>query len=121
MSQAVSTEGCPFCPIPPGVEILKEWNQNTSKAVVAFEPLNPVVPGHILVVPRLHYPHVGSSNTVTGYVMECVADVAALVGECNVITSKGKHATQTVFHLHVHVVPRREGDGLHLPWTGQQT
>jgi len=39
------------------------------------------------------------------------------VGPCNVITSVGREATQSVFHLHVHVVPRREGDGLALPWT----
>jgi histidine triad (HIT) family protein len=37
---------------------------------------------------------------------------------CNIITSAGSDATQTVFHLHLHVVPRRAGDGLALPWTG---
>ncbi len=36
---------------------------------------------------------------------------------CNLITSAGREATQTVFHLHIHVVPRRDGDGLALPWT----
>lgn len=36
-----------------------------------------------------------------------------------VITSIGADATQTVFHTHIHVVPRRPGDGLTLPWTGQ--
>jgi histidine triad (HIT) family protein len=35
----------------------------------------------------------------------------------NIITSMGEYATQTVFHLHVHIVPRRLNDGLHLPWT----
>lgn len=39
----------------------------------------------------------------------------------NLITSRGGAATQTVFHLHVHVVPREAGDGLALPWTPQQT
>ncbi|OHT47970.1 hypothetical protein BKG71_25700 [Mycobacteroides chelonae] len=39
--------------------------------------------------------------------------------QANVITSIGPDATQTVFHTHIHVVPRRENDGLHLPWTGQ--
>jgi diadenosine tetraphosphate (Ap4A) HIT family hydrolase len=39
---------------------------------------------------------------------------------CNFITSAGAAATQSVPHLHVHVIPRRDGDGLALPWTGQQ-
>jgi hypothetical protein len=38
---------------------------------------------------------------------------------CNLITSVGADATQSVRHLHIHVVPRREGDGLMLPWSGQ--
>lgn len=35
----------------------------------------------------------------------------------NLITSAGAEATQSVFHLHVHIVPRGENDGLALPWT----
>lgn len=34
----------------------------------------------------------------------------------NLITSRGAAATQSVFHLHLHLVPRTEGDGLALPW-----
>lgn len=37
--------------------------------------------------------------------------------DLNQITSAGPAATQTVFHLHVHLVVRREDDGLSLPWT----
>jgi histidine triad (HIT) family protein len=35
----------------------------------------------------------------------------------NLITSRGKFATQTILHTHIHYVPRRENDGLFLPWT----
>ena len=38
----------------------------------------------------------------------------------NLITSSGPAATQTIPHIHVHYVPRWPGDGLHLPWTGQE-
>ncbi len=39
---------------------------------------------------------------------------------CNIITSLGREATQTVNHLHIHVVPRERNDGLRLPWTDQK-
>jgi len=83
-----------------------------------FEPLNPVVKGHLLVVPTNHIEDF-TSDTIT---TECVMRVAGLVakengGEYNLITSKGKSATQSVFHFHVHLVPRKEGDNLMLPWS----
>ena len=48
--------------------------------------------------------------------MACLYGAAS----CNLITSVGAAATQTVKHLHIHIVPRHEGDGLHLPWTEQK-
>ena len=88
---------------------------------VAFEPLNPVVPGHFLVIPRTHTTHAIDGPTFAGRALEFAADLAREMGleSANFITSAGSAATQTVFHLHVHVIPRRTGDGLHLPWTGQ--
>jgi len=90
--------------------------------VVTFEPLNPVTPGHRLVVPVEHVEDALVSPSVTAWTMEFAAAVARNYGirSCNLITSVGAVATQTVFHLHVHIVPRAEGDGLALPWTGRQ-
>lgn len=86
----------------------------------AIHPLNPVTPGHILVVPNQHAADFAENPEVTASVMRDAASLAQrLGGDCNLITSKGPSATQTVFHLHVHLVPRRPGDGLTLPWTGQ--
>lgn len=89
---------------------------------VAFQPLNPVVPGHFLVIPRVHISDFMEDAEIAGRTLACASWIAKALGveSANVITSAGAAATQTVFHLHVHVVPRREGDGLHLPWTGQQ-
>ncbi|MEU1622380.1 HIT domain-containing protein [Streptomyces sp. NPDC005722] len=39
----------------------------------------------------------------------------------NVITSRGREATQSVFHLHLHLVPRAANDGLALPWYSGRT
>lgn len=105
-------ENCPFC------------NKNKIKSDIIerdgcliFEPLNPVVRGHLLIVPTNHVEDFTTDTIIT----ECVMRVAGLVakekgGEYNLITSKGRNATQSVFHFHVHLVPREVNDGLALPW-----
>jgi histidine triad (HIT) family protein len=81
-------------------------------------PLNPVTEGHVIVVPRVHTPDATAAPGVTGAAMASACEYAkqVLVGSCNIITSVGAAATQSVWHLHVHVVPRRRDDGLLLPW-----
>jgi len=88
---------------------------------VAFQPLSPVTPGHFLVVPRTHVTHALEGPDHAGRALELAGYLANQMGleSANFITSAGAAATQTVMHLHVHIVPRREGDGLALPWTGQ--
>lgn len=106
---------CVFCDIVKGdapAQIVAQWDD-----AIAFVPLNPVTDGHTLVVPREHVANAHVKPWVTGAVMRRAA--AYWNGPCNIITSVGVEATQTVFHLHVHVVPRRRDDGLHLPWTDQ--
>jgi histidine triad (HIT) family protein len=90
-------------------------------SVYIMEPLNPVVEGHVLVVPRRHVPDAATDPDLAGMVMRVASAYSQRpeVGSCNIITSIGKEATQSVFHLHLHVVPRREGDGLKLPWSEQ--
>jgi histidine triad (HIT) family protein len=103
---------CPFCTY--SGPVLASYSN-----VFVIEPLNPVVAGHVLVIPREHVADALTSPVLTGLVMEYAARYASTgkVGSCNILTSAGKAATQTVFHLHVHVVPRRKGDGLLLPWS----
>lgn len=82
-------------------------------------PLNPVTPGHKLMIPKRHVRDLSERPAVTGEVMRHAAEYCKHSGiyDYNIITSMGEYATQTVFHLHVHIVPRRLNDGLHLPWT----
>jgi len=87
---------------------------------VQFEPLNPVVPGHMLFVPLVHVEEAAIMPPITGDVFQAAAMWAEFIHKpFNLITSAGSAATQTVKHLHVHYIPRRKDDGLHLPWTGQ--
>jgi histidine triad (HIT) family protein len=115
----VADTPCPFCEIIAGrapAVILEEWT-----GAMAIKPLNPVTPGHVLIIPKVHVADFAVSPLVSATVMEYAArfTVEWGVGDANVITSRGAAATQTVEHLHLHVIPRTVGDGLHLPWTGQ--
>lgn len=110
---------CIFCSIVAGnapASIVCRWED-----ALAFVPLNPVTDGHTLVIPAQHVANYTVDPEVTALTMRRAAELAPHVDrESNLITSCGPKATQTVFHLHVHIVPRRNGDGLHLPWTERE-
>lgn len=111
--------GCGFCSSASGQPLTRVVRRWRWRGVVALETINPVVPGHIVVVSHCHTRDAGESPRVTALVMRCAAELVAELGAANIITSKGAAATQRFKHLHVHVVPREEGDGLAMPWTGQ--
>jgi histidine triad (HIT) family protein len=109
--------GCVFCGRIERGEY--EWEDHYA---VSFPPLDPVTPGHMLVVPKAHVRDALEHPMTTGRAFSFASAVAGMLGleSANLITSAGAAATQTVFHLHVHIVPRVEGDGVILPWTGQE-
>jgi histidine triad (HIT) family protein len=108
---------CVFCQIVAGEApalIIREWPD-----ALAIIPLNPVVEGHLLILPKAHVLHFADDPVVTGVVMARAAELAGKrrgYGQANLITSMGDAATQTVLHLHVHVIPREDGDNVSLPW-----
>jgi histidine triad (HIT) family protein len=113
MRWELGDEPCVFCEIAGGREpavVVREWPDT-----VAIVPLEPVVDGHVLVIPRCHVEDAAENPEVTAVTFGRAAEIS--VRPFNLITSAGPEATQTVPHLHVHVVPRREGDGLALPWS----
>lgn len=110
------SEPCPFCDIwLVGSGITERFD-----GAFTLKPLNPVTWGHMLVVSEKHVPDMAYDPDVTAKVMHAAAQLAQRERACNVITSRGALATQTVFHLHVHVVPRTANDGLKLPWSDQE-
>ncbi|MBQ6358614.1 MAG: HIT domain-containing protein [Clostridia bacterium] len=109
---------CPFCEIVAGLAPAN-WvvEPDHWPDVVAFTPLRPVVAGHTLVVPKAHVPDFGADPEVTAATMRRAAELVRWSPRpMNLITSRGREATQSVFHLHAHLVPRAENDGLALPW-----
>jgi histidine triad (HIT) family protein len=109
--------GCVFCGL-----IAAREHEGEHGGITWFPPLNPVTPGHLLVVPRRHVSDALEDPELTGQVMTEAARLASFrrLHPCNIMTSVGRAATQSVFHLHLHIVPRAAGDGLMLPWTEQQ-
>ena len=109
---------CPFCKRIAAGEY-EAWSDDPD--VVWFEPLDPVTPGHMLFVPVRHVPDALADPYEAAITMEIASRWAAGkdIQPCNLITSAGPEATQSVRHMHIHLVPRRAGDGLMLPWGGQ--
>lgn len=119
-SDSASAE-CVFCAIvsraAPAREVFR------SDGSVAFFPDHPAVLGHTIVVPRVHVPDLMSLDRSTAHIMtdavrKVVPAVLGATGSegLNVIQSNGRVAGQTVFHLHVHLVPRRDGDRMPELW-----
>ena len=106
-------DGCVFCDYAGPNVILWE-----TSAVYAVEPLRQVTPGHTLIIPRAHAAHFADDPAVTAAVFRGAAEYAQVHGieDCNLITSKGEAASQTVQHVHIHVLPRTWDDALRLPW-----
>lgn len=109
---------CVFCPDNwDNLDIVEQW---VDGEIAIVNPLNPVTPGHVLVIHRDHAPNIAEGPLQQAASLMMVA--AEWVGNhdnANIITSIGSAATQTVMHTHVHIIPRREGDYLPLPWTPQ--
>jgi histidine triad (HIT) family protein len=85
--------------------------------VRVFAPLFPVCEGHTLIAPVRHVVSAAADPVVAAAAMLAAATEARRWAAVNIITSVGAAATQTVPHLHVHVVPRVAGDQLALPWS----
>lgn len=112
---------CVFCDIVTGEAPATVLSDGIS--CIEIVPLNPVVDGHTIVIPRRHVTDAMDDPGVTAVAMHDAAQWTKMrswrdprYASVNFITSVGAPATQSVFHLHIHVVPRAVNDGLALPW-----
>jgi histidine triad (HIT) family protein len=90
---------------------------------LAFMDLGQVNPGHVLVAVKRHAENLYAlDDAQAGAVLRAAARVARAIRDAfapqglSVYQANGKVAGQTVFHYHVHLVPRHEGDGMALTW-----
>lgn len=112
---------CVFCGILAG-EIPAQKVHETASAAAILD-INPVAPGHVLVMPRAHH------ETLVDLPPELAAELARSVQEvargvlkatgaegCNVLMNNRRCAGQAIDHAHIHVIPRRAGDGIKFNW-----
>ena len=118
-------EDCLFCGIVDG-SVPSEMIDSDERTV-AFMDIAPATPGHALVVPRNHSAdllEIGAEDlTATTLAAQRLArrmkDALDADG-IDLINACGAAAWQTVFHFHIHVVPRYEDDPLKLPWIPEE-
>ncbi|MFZ1155931.1 MAG: HIT family protein [Solirubrobacteraceae bacterium] len=113
---------CIFCKIVAGE--LPATIVDRDEHTIAFMDVNPATRGHALVIPRLHTTDLLSIDpqqlsAVAGAAQRLAARAKQRLNAdgINVINSCGAAAWQTVFHFHLHVIPRYESDPLRLPWS----
>jgi histidine triad (HIT) family protein len=90
---------------------------------IAFLDIAPACDGHVLVIPRAHSDDIHDAEpanlgAVAATVQQMAARICGALGAegVSVVQSNGRAAGQTVFHYHVHVLPRFAGDGVLVPW-----
>ena len=110
-------ESCIFCKIAqkqaPASVIYED------KTIMAFLDIRPLNLGHTLVIPKAHYLDIFdipktllSQVHIVSKQMAFAIKEATSAGGVSIIQQNGRAAGQDIFHLHVHVVPRFEGQGL---------
>lgn len=120
-SQGRGTADCVFCRIVanqlPATVVYED------ELVLGFMDIGQVNPGHVLVAPKGHAEDVFAlDDTHAAAVFRAAARVARAIREAfaphglSIYQANGAVAGQTVFHFHLHVLPRWENDGLALAW-----
>jgi histidine triad (HIT) family protein len=112
---------CIFCKIV--ARELPSTVVDEDERTIAFMDISPATRGHALVIPREHAPDLLSVGEEDLRAVAVASKRLALRAKerlgadgVNLLNACGAVAFQSVFHFHVHVIPRYEGDGLRLPW-----
>ena len=116
-------EDCIFCKIIKGeLPAIKIYEDND---VLAFLDINPVSPGHTLIIPKEHYENFSTTpNELLSKMMPVIDKISKAAKEglgadgFNVALNNGQVAGQIIFHTHFHMIPRFKEDNLHL-WPGK--
>lgn len=108
---------CLFCSIADGS--IPSHTVYETESVQAFLDITPTTPGHVLVIPKGHAENLfDAPMELMRPVFEVVHRLVPVVRAAaeaegvNIVMNNGKAAGQVIFHPHIHLIPRHEGDGL---------
>ena len=114
-------DDCIFCKLSNG-DIPTNALYEDDVVKVIFD-LNPASKGHVLILPKNHFDDIYSMDDATAaHVFQVAVKVAKAMKETlgceglNIVQNNGEIAGQTVFHFHMHLIPRYEGDNQHILW-----
>ena len=117
---------CIFCKIAAGEIPSKTLYEDEQFRVIL--DLGPATKGHALIIPKNHYANLYEiPDDVAGDAMKLAKKMATVMTEkleCdgfNLVQNNGELAGQTVFHFHIHLIPRYKEDGQVLGWKGKDT
>jgi histidine triad (HIT) family protein len=119
------SENCIFCGIVAGTVPSTQVAEN--ERAIAFMDIAPATPGHLLVIPRAHSADLreASAEDLTAATLLAQSLVGRVIERldgatgANLLSCIGPDAWQTVFHTHLHVIPRYPDDPMVLPWKPQ--
>jgi len=108
---------CIFCQIVEGTA--ESSIVYKDRLVTAFMDIQPINPGHLLVVPNAHAAYLSELVPETGaqmfkvaqFLAQAIRDSSIHCEGINLFLADGEAAMQEVFHVHLHVIPRNTGDG----------
>jgi histidine triad (HIT) family protein len=117
----MSAQDCIFCKIAAGT--IPSAKVLETDDVFAFLDIGPIAEGHTLIIPKKHYERMedcppqtlAAIGGVLGKVAKAVVEATQADGY-NVLCNRGRAAGQVVEHVHFHVVPRKNGDGVFNRW-----
>lgn len=117
----MADKDCIFCKIANGeIPSATIYENSDFRVILDVAPANR---GHALIIPKEHFKDIFDIDAVTaGKLFSLATEVARAmksVLHCdglNIVQNNGLIAGQTVFHFHLHLIPRYEGDGIKLTW-----
>ena len=115
---------CIFCKIVAGD--LPCYKLYEDELVLAFLDIGPLTPGHCLIIPKKHYARLDDIGQEDAATLAAIAQLAPKLARAamaatgttdwNLLQNNGAVAGQVVGHVHFHVIPRSEADGLGYRW-----
>ncbi len=114
-------ENCIFCKILGGIIPSRKIYEDED--FIAILDAFPSAKGHVIIIPKMHVTNIFEMpDELAAKVFGVAKKVAAAVKQAtgcdgvNILQNNGKAAGQSVFHLHVHVIPRFLDDSLNITW-----